>query len=82
MFSLSIKNFIVKSDDFPLNTPQAADLPRTFANAPRGLPPTECSVGEPTGWNRGSKNGPRLKGGSKAAKGGAQGGRPKVHLDF
>jgi len=78
MYSLSIKNFIVKSDDFPLNAPQAADLPRTFANAPGGVAARRGRRWRARGPEQGLTGGPRRKGRSTAKKGGGQGGRGGV----
>ena len=75
MYSLSIKNFIVKSDAFAIKDPPAADLRRTFANAPGGVAARRGRRWRARGPEQGLMRGPRRKGRSTVKKGGGQGGR-------
>ena len=78
MYSLSIKNFIVKSDAFAIKYPPAADLPRTFANAPGGVAARRGRRWRARGLERVLTGVPRRKGRRTAKKGGGQGGRGGV----
>ena len=78
MYSLSIKNFIVKSDAFAIKYSPAADLRRTFANAPGGVAARRGRRWRARGLNCRQRLGSRRKGGSTAKKGGGQGGRPQT----
>ena len=82
MYSLSSKNFIVKSDAFAIKYPPAADLRRTFANAPGVVAARRGRRWRARGLERVLRLSQRRKGRSTAKKGGGQGGRPKLHLDL
>ena len=67
---------------FPLNTPRPPTFLGLFTRLAGGLAARRGRRRRARGLEQGLTPGPRRKGGSTAAKGGGEGGRPKLHLDF